>query len=174
LRDRRVPQGLRALENMKKEVAETEPLNWGVIWRMDAQCGQLAHDRMNAAKFLRYIAEKYPKYKDLLNTAEVYKETSKSASELKQAYWDKRWSLETSRQTFREKVKNTNSFVYQIPVLKEEDINWIHRVLPVQNTPWGPAIIVDGPRRRKQNTNLVNKIITNEKQAIKQIQNTFS
>jgi len=43
---------------------------------------------------------------------------------------------------------------------------WMRKVMPVQDALWGSAVVVDGPRRRKYNTNLVDKIVRNEKQCI--------
>lgn len=169
LAGREALQGQAALEALREDVAETEVAGFGLVWRMDAQLGQLAYDRSNAAAFVDHAAEGLeggPATAALREAARGYRETATLAAELHRAYWDKRWSRESDRQAVRAGLMGSTSFVHGVGALEGDDMEWFRHFVPVMETAWGPAAILDGPRRRAVNTALADRILENERRCV--------
>lgn len=161
LKDKFVRQSLNAFEELSEEVKNTE-VNWTTIWSITTQIGQLSYDRLNASKFLNYIANKFTDYSRLVEISNLYKQTVDNANLLKQSYWDNRLDGINDFKKILEEIRKSKSFVYSISNLKLELKNQLQKDFPIIDTLWGPAIIIDLPNRRNYNSKLTNSIYKNE------------
>ncbi|MFX1573687.1 MAG: hypothetical protein ACFFB0_13135 [Promethearchaeota archaeon] len=165
LKGKTVNKGITAFNELKDEIKNSE-ITWPVIWSITTQCGQLLYDRSNASKFLKKAAEKYSQYFMLAKIADYYEEIINAANLLKQSYWDERLNKITKIEELVVKLKKGKSFVYNISNLKRDDINQLCRILPIMETLWGFTVILDNPRRRNYNLDLVDLIIDREKNCL--------
>ncbi|MFW9973021.1 MAG: hypothetical protein ACFFDF_22740 [Candidatus Odinarchaeota archaeon] len=162
LKGKRVYLGLYAFNELRDEIKNSEII-WPVIWSITTQCGQLLYDRSNASKYLQEVSKKDPEYLLPTQIAEYYNEIARASQLLKQSYWDERLSELTKIEDLVKELKQGNSFVYKIPHMKKNFINQLRRFLPIMETLWGAAIILDNPKRRIYNLELVDLIIKKEK-----------
>ncbi|MFW9877707.1 MAG: hypothetical protein ACFFG0_31860 [Candidatus Thorarchaeota archaeon] len=166
LKGKTTNQGLAAFVELKEEIKYSE-ITWPVIWSITTQGGQLSYDRSNAAIFLKAIAKKDLKYTALNEIGQLFNETVINANSLKESYWNDRLSKFRNPEELLEEIYNSHSFVYNVSSLEINLVNRFQKFLPLMDTLWGPAFILDSPKRRIYNHELINKIIKNENQCFK-------
>ena len=158
--------GRSAFKELKDEIMHSV-ITWPVIWRITTQCGQLSYDRSNAAKFLKTFASKYPQYSNLDKISDLFNETMNNANTLKKSYWDDRLNHINNPETFLKEMYGSYSFVYNISSLEGDKLKQFRKILPVMETLWGPAVILDSSTRRMYNLKLINAIINAENHCFK-------
>ena len=169
LAGRAAAQGEAALLALRDDIARSESVGWDLIWRIDAQLGQLHYDRGNAARFLRWLADGHRAALPLLEAADGYAVTAAFAKRLQGAYWDKGWSDIADRRAVAEGIDRSASLVHAVGGLPPHEIAALQRVVTVLETPWGPAAIVDDHRRRQALVDLVDRIIAQERACIERL-----
>lgn len=151
--------GLRALDD---DIDDGDFITFDIIWRIDAQLGQLHHDRGNAARFLRAMSREHPAKLLLLQAADLYAATAEVATRIQHAYWDKRTAGAADRRSVRAAVEDSASLVYAVGGLPAGELDALRHATPVLDTPWGAAAIADGTRRRRGMRDLVDRILEQE------------
>ncbi|MBI1907260.1 MAG: hypothetical protein HYS20_13665 [Rhodocyclales bacterium] len=185
LAGRAARQGEAALGALRQDLAEAELGDFALIWRIDAQLGQLHYDRANAAHFLRAVARAnpargahflravvgaHPARGPLLEAALCYEATARIAARVQAALWDKQLRQTPDLTGVRTGIDAGTSLVHALGHLPREDIAALGRDVAVLETPWGPAAIVDSPRRRQCILDLVDGIIANERRCVAMLQ----
>jgi len=166
LSGRAARQGEAALGVLRQDLAEGELRDFALIWRIDAQLGQLHYDRTNAVHFLRAVAGEHLAGGQLLEVALCYEATARIAARIQAALWDKQLGQTPDLTGVRAGIGASASLVYAVRHLPREDIAALSRYISVLQTPWGPAAIVDSPRRRRGVLELVDGIIVNERRCV--------
>lgn len=169
LAGRAAAQGEAALLALRDDIAGSETVGWDLIWRIDAQLGQLHYDRGNAARFLRWLADRHRAGLSLLEAADGYAVTAAFAKRLQGAYWDKQWRDIADRRVVAAGIDRGASLVHAVGGLPAHEIAALRRVVPVLDTPWGPAAIVGDHRRRQALVDLVDQIIARERACIESL-----
>ncbi len=155
--------GRDALDLLQYEVGQVMPNRFAVIWRMDAQLGQLAWDRANAAAFLRQAAEMTPEMTAALTeAARLYEETARLARRAKGAYWDQGLLEVTEAEAALAYLRESSSMVYALPPAATAWEEVTRRLWRLE-TPWGPAAILVTPDRVAAIQETVDGIVRNER-----------
>ena len=168
--------GLPAYELLSREV-EGEPLlveygdgekvNFGFIWRLDAQLGQLQHDRGQGTTYLRGLMRHIdPDYRGLLN--EITESFEKVAAEvrlLRRLFWNPVPQWCAGPEDIMRYIEREKSIVYWIP---DDDLaaGLADHGLSAHSTPWGKVLILDSPEKRLRAKVLVKSIATREKNSL--------
>ena len=173
LAGRAAGQGEAALLALRDDIVRNEIVRWDLIWRVDAQLGQLHYDRCNAARFLRWVADGHRAGTPLLEAANGYAATAAHAKRLQGAYWDKGWLEIADRRVIQAGIDRSPSLVYAVGGLPLHEVVLLQRVMPVMDTPWGPAAIAGGHRRRQALVDLVDQIIERERYCIERLRRSL-
>ncbi len=155
-------QGEAALHALKEEVAAGGIVGFDLIWRIDAQLGQLRYDRGNAARCLRAMAEQHQASGPLQEAALHYEVTAQCAGQLQAAFWDKRLQQTAELRSLHAAIDGSASLVYAVGHLPPGELATLRCMAPVLETPWGPAAVIDAPQRRGSALELVDRIIERE------------
>ena len=172
LKGKVVNQGLNAFIELREEVTNSV-ITWPIIWRITTQCGQLSYDRSNVTKFLKTIVKKYSQFSSLEKISDLYNETMNNANALKKSYWDDRLRGIDDLEKLLEEMYNSQSFVYNISRLGTDKVNQIRNKFIVMDTLWGPAVILDSPKRRNYSLEMIDIIINNENKCIKELKKSL-
>lgn len=166
LAGRVAPQGDAAFRLLRHDILRAGTIGFDLIWRIDAQLGQLHYDRRNAARFLRVAAGGHPAAAALTEAAERHATTADIAKRIQHAFWDKSLGGEADASAVRSAVNTSSSLVYALGGLPAQERDRLHGSLPVVDTPWGPAGIADAPSRRERLAELVDRVIEAEGRAV--------
>lgn len=64
--------------------------------------------------------------------------------------------------------------MHGVGALSKDDMEWFRHFVPVMETAWGPAAILDGPRRRPHNVALAEQILANEDRGTDRLRSVLS
>jgi hypothetical protein len=137
-----------------------EVLNFGFIWRLDAQLGQLQQDRGYAATSLSFLSSRVAGGKSLEVQAVAANvgEAADDAADLRKLFWDlvpRR--VETAR-AVADYVRAGRSMIYSLAA-REAVVDEVRGLgFKVFESPWGPAIVDDSPAKRLQARVLVKSL----------------
>jgi hypothetical protein len=150
-------------------------LNFGFIWRIDAQVGQLEHDRRNGALFLRYLrqglpAKRVPLLEEIIDN---FNRTADDAADLRKVFWDDVRKAREARIT-RDEVPGYVASSKSI-VIGVVDDKWYVRELEGQgygiySSPWGPVVVNDSEEKRLQARLLVRSLQSRERQSLSMLE----
>lgn len=132
------------------EVDGEERFNFGLIWRIDAQIGQLEHDRYQGGLFLRYLSGGVPsdRAEDLNEIILGFENVSKDANDFRPIFWDEVPSTLTDAQGIADYVSRRSSMIFKIwgPQKLRQDIEAMG--FGTYNTPWGWVLVDDSHEKR--------------------------
>lgn len=162
LAGRSAHQGESALRALREDLADGEFIDFGRIWRIDAQLGQLHYDRTNAGRFLRAAAGQHHAGRLLWEAAQHYEATARIAAQLQAAFWDQRLEQSSDLPGVSAGIGDTSSLVYAVGHLPPVPLASLGHKVPLLEIPWGSAAVVDSPPRRRAVLDMVDRIIDHE------------
>jgi hypothetical protein len=150
-----------------KRGAEDEA-NFGLIWRLDAQIGQLEHDRTNAATALGYLVSRVSEGKsvEVEELVTNLEKTAEDAAALRKIFWDQIPYQINTPDKIIVYVKGSNSAVFSFAGNDKHFQDLEDRGLRVFKTRWGPVIIDDSAEKRLRARILVRSLEARERGSI--------
>lgn len=142
--------------------------NFGLIWRLDAQLGQLETDRANAATALSYLVPRVSGGKSV-EVEELVANVHRTVTDvvaLRKIFWDEIPHQINSPETIVSYVKNSNSMVFSFAGNDRYFQDLGDRGLRAFKTRWGPVIIADSPEKRLQARVLVRSLEARERASL--------
>lgn len=160
LEGRAAQQGLAALDRLAADLAEADLGAFPTIWRLDSQLTQLAWDRELAALYLESWGGDAP-----ASLLAQYRTIAHTARTLASRNWEKRSARMARLEDLRALVERTAAYCYALhddPRLLE-GARELGRIL---RTPWGPALLVETPRRREGAVLLARRLAEHERACV--------
>jgi len=150
-------QGPAGLEALAADLADSDLADPAVRWRLDAQLGQLAWDRHLAVLYLETWAGNAPgdliaHYRTLAHTARTL--LSRNA-EQRSAAVDRADDLKLL-------IGGTAAYCYALPA-KPSLIEAARDLGQILETPGGPVVLVDSPKRRESAVSLAARLADSER-----------
>lgn len=129
---------------------EEEEVNFGLVWRLDAQLGQLESDRINAATALNYLVSRVAAGKsiEVEETVANIRKTAADVAALRKIFWDQIPQHVNTPERILAYVKSSGSIVFSFAGNDKYFEDLKGRGLRTFKTRWGPVIIEDSPERR--------------------------
>ena len=143
-------------------------VDFGFLWRLDAQLGQLDHDRFHGMTYVRGLA-RYLRFDERMLLSEVtenFERTVEDVRALRKIFWDPVPDWCTSPQAVDRYINGSSSIVYW--VFGREDLAEGLEALgyEMHTTPWGPIVVLDSPDKRLRAKVLVKSIASREKNSL--------
>jgi hypothetical protein len=156
---RQATYGLPAYDLLSSDV-ENEPFvieidgektfNFGFIWRIDAQMGQLQHDRHQGGLFLRNLSGGVPsdRAEDVNEIVLGFQSISEDARDFRRFFWNEIPTTLTDAQGIVDYVGHSSSMVFRIwgPHKLRHDIEAMG--FGMYDTPWGWVLVDDSHEKR--------------------------
>ncbi|HYG57251.1 MAG TPA: hypothetical protein VD902_04190, partial [Symbiobacteriaceae bacterium] len=153
LAGRQAHYGLPAFDLLAADLSSVEWLGgFALIWRLDAQLGQLGHHRHAAAGFLRTVAHPLAG-----EAADLCRQTADLAADLASRYWFRPSREATSAADVMSLAGSRPAMIYWLNLSDEEQVRLASRMCVVP-TAWGPVAIVDSAPRRRDAVALVSRM----------------
>jgi hypothetical protein len=143
----------------------TEALNFGFIWRMDSQLGQLQQARGYGAIGLDFLSTRVSggKSPEIQAIADNEDKASADARALREMFWDRVPRNVATARDIVDYVKSGKAMVFSIAG-REALVDGLRGLgLKVFQSPWGPAVVQDSPERRLQARLLVKSLETRDR-----------
>jgi hypothetical protein len=132
------------------EVDGEERFNFGLIWRIDAQIGQLEHDRYQGGLFLRQLSGGVPntRTEDVNEIVLGFQNASRDAKDFRTIFWDAVPSTLADAQAIADYVGSSSSMVFRIwgPQKLRQDVEAMG--FGTYSTPWGWVLVDDSHEKR--------------------------
>ncbi len=173
----RAHYGLPAYEVLSADVG-TEPVlverggaeavNFGLLWRLDAQLGQLDHDRFHGATYMRGVS-RYLRFDERMLLSEItenFERTVTDVRALRKMFFDIVPERLAGPEDVAGYVERENSIVYRIPDAEGLAPGLESLGLATYATPWGTVVVLDSPEKRLRAKVLVKSIASREKNSL--------
>lgn len=143
-------------------------LNFGLIWRIDSQVGQLEHDRSNGATFLDFLPRKLPpgpvpRLKEIVAS---FEETAEDASVLRKIFWDEGPDTLTAAESVAEYVNGSSSIIFHIPDRDGLPDELQSLGFDLFRTAWGWVLVDDTHEKRMLAKTALHSIVVRERRSI--------
>jgi hypothetical protein len=146
--------------------------NFGFIWRIDAQLGQLQHDRRQAALFLRYLAAGVPpdKADDVNEIILGFEDTAGDAEEFRRIFWHKIPTTLNDAEGIAAYARHSTSLVFKIwgPHKLRAELEAMG--FGTYNTPWGYVLVDDSHEKRMLAKTALWSIVVRERRSLKMLE----
>jgi hypothetical protein len=155
------------VEQDGKEVA-----NFGLIWRLDAQLGQLNHDRRYAAQAFDYLVSRVAggKSVEVEQLSANVERTAAEATDLRKIFWDQIPYALNTVDAVAGYVARSNSVVFSFAGRDRLFQDLADRGLKVFRTRWGPVIVSDSPEKRLRAKIMVKSLEARERASMKMME----
>jgi hypothetical protein len=153
LAGRQAAYGLPAYDRLAADVSGSELLgDFSLIWRLDAQLGQLHHHRDAAAAYLHTVPHPIAPEADATAL-----EVAERAEALAARFWYKPTRSLSSAADVMAAAASAGAMVFPLG-LPEAELARLAERMPVCKTAWGPVAIVDSAPRRRDALALVKQM----------------
>lgn len=152
-----------------RETQGISKLNFGFLWRIDAQLGQLAHDRKNGAIFLRMLKGKLlPNVANLVvKIADLFQASAQDAQAIRRFFWDPIPQDQMTKSGIETYVDSSTSMVFALGQDRTLAMQLKDEGYQIYNSPWGFVLIADSPRRRLLAKTAVHSAYVHERMAFR-------
>jgi hypothetical protein len=154
------------------EIEGEDTFNFGFIWRIDAQVGQLQHDRRQGALFLRYLAAGVsPDKTDDVNEMILgFGDIADDAKEFRTIFWHQIPSTLMDAQGIADYVSHSTSMIFKIwgPKKLRDDLGAMG--FGTYDTPWGYVLVDDSHEKRMLAKTALRSIIVRERRSLKMLE----
>jgi hypothetical protein len=143
-------------------------LNFGLIWRLDAQLGQLEHDRHHGSTYVRGLS-RYLRFEQNMLLAEImgnFENVVQDVRSLRKIFWDPVPDWCVNSDDVLRYIDSNGSIVYRVPDIRGIDTALASRDLSLYDTPWGRVVVLDSPSKRLKAKLLVKSIASREKNSL--------
>ena len=139
-------------------------VNFGLLWRLDAQLGQLQHDRRHGAAYMKGMATELLTDQRMLlaEIVEDFGNLAEDVAALRKIFWD-RVPEDAGTDQIAKYIEEGNSIVFSIPAGEGIVSGLRARGHDTYGTPWGPVVIADSPEKRLRAKLLVKTISSRER-----------
>jgi hypothetical protein len=149
-----------------------EAVNFGLLWRLDSQLGQLQHDREHGATYVRGLS-RYVRFEQRVLLGEVsgnFEGVAGDVLALRRMFWNPVPEWCASAEDVIRYIESEEAIVYWIPETAGaadgiaaglESRGYVTRA-----TPWGPVVVLDAPGKRLKAKILVKSIASREKNSL--------
>lgn len=159
---RQCAYGLPAYDALAADVGGAEWLGgFDLIWRMDAQVTQLQHNRENLARFLGSLPHPLAE-----EAAALCRTTAAEAADLAGRFWFRPTRNMELAADVMAAAGSSPAMLYWIGFSGEERAKLASR-MPVVDTRWGPAAVVDTAPRRREAGALVRSMQRREEKLVR-------
>jgi hypothetical protein len=141
-----------------------DEVNFGLIWRLDAQLGLLEHDRRYAAMALGYIVGrmKEGKHMEVQELTDNVERTGDEVRALRRIFWDQIPYAINTADGIAAYADSSGSIVFSIAGRDRLQKDLTDRGYGVFKTKWGPVMIADSRAKRLKAKLLVKSLETRE------------
>jgi len=149
--------------------AGADTVDFGLIWRLDAQLGQLEHDRRYAAMALGYIISRVTEGRSV-DAAELVVNVDRTASDVKalrRIFWNQVPYAVSTVDSLIAYIDASPSVVFSIAGRDRYLQDLKDRGYQAFKTRWGPVIIADSRDKRLQAKMLVKSIESRERVSLR-------
>ncbi len=173
--------GLKAFELLSYDIAhrplvtmqDGEPhLDFGFLWRIDSQIGQLQHDRTQAFTFLRQARAGLPPEQNALleELTASFQAVSRDAKGLREVFWQAMPPGVTTADSAVAYARGSSSIVLNlsVPMWMIDELKSMGE--PVFETHWGWVMVADSPEKRMGARLLVRAILSRERNSIRMLE----
>lgn len=158
-------------EPLVVDVDGTQAVNFGFIWRIDAQVGQLEHDRLGAAHFIRALSNSVPaeRLREVRGVLGAFESISADARELRRAFWHVIPDSLTGYADVSLFMAEAPSLVFRLAA--DEGLHDDLRAdgYGVFRTPWGWVAIDDSHEKRMLAKTVLRRIVVREGHQIERL-----
>lgn len=143
-------------------------VNFGFLWRVDSQVGQLWHDRYHGAKYMRGLA-RYLRFEQRMILSEIsenYEKTAIDALNLRRMFWNPVPDSLAEVDDVITYMEKDGAIVYWVGQIEDVIPDLVSRGLEIHDTPWGPIIVLDSPAKRLKAKLLVKSMASREKNSL--------
>jgi hypothetical protein len=142
-----------------------EEADFALIWRLDAQLGQLEKDRGDAATALTYIVARVSGGKsiEVEDLVANVRRTVDDVKALRKIFWDEPGPQVDTPDEIVDYVKNSGSIVFSFAGHDKYKEELAGRGLKAFRTRWGPVIVADSPEKRLRARTLVRSLEARER-----------
>ena len=155
-------------EPLVREQTGESGVNFGFIWRLDSQIGQLEHDRHAGSYYLRHFSPWLPEEKRLMLTqvASNFEKAAEDARSLREIFWHEIPQDIDSVKKIREYLTRGGSMVFILPENPRlrQDLEGVG--IEIFSTPWGWLLIDDSPGKRASAKILVKSIASRDRNSL--------
>jgi hypothetical protein len=153
LAGRQAAYGLPAYDLLAADIGSAEWLGgFDLIWRLDAQLAQLQHHRAEAGRFFATVAHPLA-----TEATTLCRSMAEAAGDLAARFWfHPSKALKTATDVLSA-VGSQSAMIFPLG-LGDEERGLLSRRIPVVQTPWGHAAVVDTVPRRKAAAALVESL----------------
>ncbi len=153
--------------SLVRETCDGSDLNFGFLWRIDSQLGQLAHNRKNGAIFLRMLKGKLmPNAANLVvKIADLFEATSRDAQAVRRFFWDAIPEDHLSESGVKSYVDSSTAIVFALGQDTALAMQLQHGGYKTYKSPWGWVLIADSPEKRMLAKTAVHSAYVHEKLA---------
>ena len=178
---RNAPYGLPAFGVLSEDV-ENAPVvieadgrkaaDFAMLWRLDAQLGQLDHDRRQAWAFLQLLFWALPSEQaDMLHDlAGNLEQTVEEVRRLRSIFWHVLPETVEAAPEIAQYIEASDGVVFMLPDNRSVHADLEARGLEVYQTPWGWIGVSDSPRKRMQAKTLVRSIEVRERVTLRTLE----
>jgi len=169
--------GLPAYDVLSRDV-ESEPVlvegdggevvNFGFLWRLDSQLGQLRHDRYHGSTYMRSLS-RFLRYNQRLLLGEIadnFDRTVADVEVLRRMFWDPVPDSCRTPDDVTAYIERGESIVYWMGGVGGVSRELASRGLVGHETPWGPVVVFDSPAKRLAAKMLVKSIASRERHSM--------
>jgi hypothetical protein len=164
-------EALYGLPALVVHVDGTQAVNFGFIWRIDAQVGQLEHDRRGATYFIRAVTKLVPadKIREVTGVMRTFDDIAADARELRRAFWHVIPDSLTSSADVSRFMAEAPSLVFSL--VADEGLHDDLRAngYGVFRTPWGWVAIDDNHEKRMLAKTVLRRIVVREAHQIERL-----
>jgi hypothetical protein len=145
-----------------------QAVNFGFLWRVDSQVGQLWHDRFHGAKYVRGIS-RFLRFEQRMLLGEItenYEKTAVDARTLRRMFWNPVPDTLANADDVITYIEDEGAIVYWVGQVEGFAPDLASRGLETHDTPWGPVVVLDSPSKRLRAKLLVKSIASRERNSL--------
>ena len=156
------------MESVLIERDGAEVVNFGFLWRLDAQLGQLDHDRFHGSTYVRGISRflRFDERMLLSEITENFERTTTDVRNLRKIFLNPVPERCAAPEDVMRYIEGEDSIVYWIPDGESMAPGLEALGLETYDTPWGTVVVHDSPDKRLRAKVLVKSIASREKNSL--------
>jgi hypothetical protein len=149
-----------------------DTLNFGLVWRIDSQLGQLEHDRKYAATALNYLISRVAGGKSVEVQAIIdnIEKTTADVKDIRKIFWDKIPESVNSVDALLQYVRSSKSIVFSFAGRDRFFADLRNQGLQVFKTQWGPMVVDDSRDKRLRAKIMVKSLEARERASLRMME----
>jgi hypothetical protein len=154
------------------EINGEKHFNFGLIWRIDAQIGQLEHDRRHGAQVLRFLARGISAKRTLMlrEITRSFNLVVRDARDLRRIFWCEIPDTLVSSDMIADYARTSPSIVFRLPDHEDLPVLLERSGHDIYKTVWGWVLIDDSDAKRLSARLLVRSILSRERSSARMLE----